>query len=116
MSIQVKRIGKQWYKYEVTWDETEKKQRWRYVGKVTNDDGQVGKPGSPEYASGTKTLFFAAIAVSVLAGFFVHPYTYFWWDAHPLFFAIYGFVICMLIILGSKLLGHYIQRREDYYA
>lgn len=33
----------------------------------------------------------------------------------PGFFAIYGFLYCTILILGAKLLGLWVERREDYY-
>jgi len=33
----------------------------------------------------------------------------------PGFFAIYGFIYCAILILGAKLLGLWLERREDYY-
>lgn len=111
MSIQVKRIGKQEYKYEVTWDEKEKKQRWRYIGKVTNDPEHVDNLSNSRW----KTLFFFSLVAIFTAGFFVHPHPYFVWDEHPAFHAIYGFVICVIIVLGSRTLGHMLRREDDYY-
>lgn len=116
MSIQLKRIGKQTYKYDVTWDEKEKKQRWRYIGKVTNDSECVGKLDDPVFTAKLKFLFYVSLAASIIIGFFVHSHPYFWWDEHPAFNAIYGFVMCVLIVLGAKALGHYIMREEDYYG
>ena len=38
------------------------------------------------------------------------------WDKVPLFYALYGFVGCVLIIVVSKALGKlFIQKRENYY-
>lgn len=40
----------------------------------------------------------------------------FWWSHIPGFFAILGFIGCLLIIIIAKLVGHYwLQRKEDYY-
>lgn len=42
-----------------------------------------------------------------------HPHA---WDAIPLFYAGFGFLGCVLIIVISKALGKaWLQRREDYY-
>jgi hypothetical protein len=39
-----------------------------------------------------------------------------WWERVPGFWAIYGFVGCVLIIVGSKAIGGILlQRKEDYY-
>jgi len=38
------------------------------------------------------------------------------WSHIPGFFALFGFVACVIIVVVSKLLGHYwLQRKEDYY-
>jgi hypothetical protein len=42
-----------------------------------------------------------------------HPHA---WDKIPLFYAGFGFVSCILIIVVSKFLGKaFLQRPEDYY-
>jgi hypothetical protein len=39
-----------------------------------------------------------------------------WWEQVPGFWAIYGFVGCVLIIVGSKAIGGILlQRKEDYF-
>ena len=39
-----------------------------------------------------------------------------WWNHIPGFFAGYGFLGCVAIVLISKWLGHrYLQKREDFY-
>jgi hypothetical protein len=41
-----------------------------------------------------------------------HP----WWASVPAFFAVFGFVGCVVIILVAKGLGKFmLQRKEDYY-
>jgi hypothetical protein len=56
----------------------------------------------------------------VIAGlwvhFYLHPEVHFSWEALPVFSAVYGFIGCIVIILGSKAIGRlWLQRREDYY-
>ncbi len=44
-----------------------------------------------------------------------HPYPHAW-DHIPLFYAAYGFIGCILIIIVSKALGkRLLQKPEDYY-
>ena len=34
----------------------------------------------------------------------------------PGLFALFGFIVCVILIIVSKLIGHYwLQRKEDYY-
>jgi hypothetical protein len=59
---------------------------------------------------------YGALVLSLIAGLLVHPKVHFFWEALPFFSALYGFVGCIVIILGSKALGHYwLQKKEDYY-
>jgi hypothetical protein len=65
-------------------------------------------------------ILYSCLFLSVLTGFLVHsylhPHIYFFWETLPVFSAIYGFIGCVVIILGSKALGHYwLQKKEDYY-
>jgi hypothetical protein len=71
----------------------------------------------------TKSLFrllYGCLFLSVAAGFFVHRYlhpeVHFFWERLPVFSAVYGFIGCLVIILGSKAIGHlWLQKEEDYY-
>jgi hypothetical protein len=64
-----------------------------------------------------KYLFFISCGVSMLIGLFIpHEYVHFWWEKIPVFDALFGFFGCIVIVLGSKALGHHgIQKDEDYY-
>ncbi len=65
-------------------------------------------------------IVYGCLALSIIAGFGVHfylsPHHYFVWENLPVFSALYGFIGCILIILGSKALGHWwLQKKETYY-
>lgn len=65
-------------------------------------------------------ILYGCIALSILAGFWVNfylrPHHYFVWENLPVFSALYGFIGCGVIILGSKALGHWwLQKKEGYY-
>lgn len=64
-----------------------------------------------------RSIFFVSIGLSILIGLFVsHKHVDFWWERIPAFDAIFGFLGCILIVLGSKALGHHwLQKDEDYY-
>jgi len=64
-----------------------------------------------------KYLFFISCGVSMLIGLSIpHEHVHFWWEKIPVFDALFGFFGCIVIVLGSKALGHHgIQKDEDYY-
>ena len=64
-----------------------------------------------------KYILIISIGLSMLIGLFFRPeHPHFWWEKIPIFDAIFGFLGCIVIVLGSKALGHHgIQKDEDYY-
>ena len=64
-----------------------------------------------------KFIFFISCGASMLIGLFIqHEHPHFWWEKIPFFDAIFGFLGCILIVIGSKALGHHwLQKDEDYY-
>ncbi len=58
-------------------------------------------------------LTLASLALQLFGPGNPHPHA---WDKIPLFYAGYGFVSCVLIIVVSKALGKaFLQQPEDYY-
>ena len=64
-----------------------------------------------------KYVLIVSIGLCILMGLFFRPeHPHFWWERIPIFDAIFGFLGCIVIVLGSKALGHHwIQKDEDYY-
>lgn len=60
-------------------------------------------------------FFFAVLALLLVADVFVHKHGHFYFEDMPAFFAAYGFVACVLVIFGSKVLRFFLGRKEDYY-
>ncbi|MDO9514878.1 MAG: hypothetical protein Q7J01_02090 [Syntrophales bacterium] len=60
---------------------------------------------------------YVILALSVLAEFFVPSHgAQHAWDKIPGFYALFGFVICMVMIIVSKVLGQFwLKKGEDYY-
>lgn len=59
--------------------------------------------------------FIAILAATVIAGFFVHQHAHFGFEDSAGFYAWYGFITCVAMVLGAKLLGFLIKRRDSYY-
>lgn len=59
--------------------------------------------------------FAIVLAVTVAAGFLVDMHPHFAFESWPAFFAIYGFLACVVLVFGAKLLGLILKRPDTYY-
>ena len=63
-------------------------------------------------------LYFLVMGLSIVADFLyrytTHPKHHFPWE-FPAFMAGFGFVMCILLVVVSKGIGHLLMRDEDYY-
>ncbi len=59
--------------------------------------------------------FAVVLALTVVAGLFVHQHVYFGIEDSFGFFAWYGFVTCVAMVVLAKLLGIFLKRPDDYY-
>ena len=59
--------------------------------------------------------FAITLTALVLADFLIHPHPVFGPDATFGFYAWYGLLTCMAMVLVAKALGVILKRRDDYY-
>lgn len=60
-------------------------------------------------------IFLTLVLVLTLLSQFV-AYPHYWWEKVPGFFAIFGFLGCLVIIFGAKYLGKLLVSKDpDYY-
>ena len=59
--------------------------------------------------------FYAICILLALADFVLHRHIGFDWEKIPAFYAIYGFVACVLLVLIAKNIRKVVMRKEDYY-
>jgi hypothetical protein len=59
--------------------------------------------------------FYIISAGLFIADFFVHRHTVHPWEGFPGFYALYGFVACVLLVFISKEMRKVLMRGEDYY-
>ena len=59
--------------------------------------------------------FITILAASLIAGLFVHQHEHFGIEQSFGFFAWYGFITCVGMVLFAKLLGVFLKRSENYY-
>ena len=61
-----------------------------------------------------RTLYLVCFLLVVL-DFVVHRHTTHDWDQLPGFYAIYGFLAYIVIVVGAQQLRRLVMRKEDYY-
>lgn len=64
-----------------------------------------------------KIIIAVILGIVVLSDFLVHRHhPYFIWDEIPGFYALYGLLSCIVIVIVSKFIGHHgLMKKEDYY-
>lgn len=60
-------------------------------------------------------IFYVLCALLVIADFAVHRHIGLDWEKIPTFYAVYGFVACVVLVLLAKLMRKVVMRKEDYY-
>ena len=70
----------------------------------------------PENVKRLLIIFFSSVILLFVLDFFVHKHAHFPWENWPVFYAIFGFVACVVLVLVSRfVLRPLVKRREDYY-
>jgi len=59
--------------------------------------------------------FYASCILLVIADFIIHRHTTMRWEDIPAFYALYGFVACVLLVVIAKNIRKIILRKENYY-
>ncbi|MFZ7124938.1 MAG: hypothetical protein ACOWWM_02140 [Desulfobacterales bacterium] len=61
-------------------------------------------------------FFYTALVLLLVCEFFVQKHPHFPWESWFGFYAVYGFVACVLLVLAAKyILRPLMKRPEDYY-
>lgn len=59
--------------------------------------------------------FYAVCAVLLVLDFFLHRHISHFWENLPGFYALFGFVACVVLVLVAKEMRKVVMRDEDYY-
>lgn len=59
--------------------------------------------------------FYAVCGLLFVLDFIIHRHTIHAWEQLPGFYAIFGFVAFVMLVLVAKLMRKMLMRREDYY-
>ena len=69
----------------------------------------------PENIKLVLKVFYIICALLVLADFVLHRHIGFGWEKIPAFYAIYGFIACVVLVVIAKEMRKVVMRKEDYY-
>ena len=70
----------------------------------------------PKVRKGILWFLYAACVVALLLDFVIRRHVYHPFEKFPVFYALFGFVALVLIVIGAKLLRRLVKRPEDYYG
>lgn len=59
--------------------------------------------------------FYAVCILLIIADFVIHRHITMEWEKIPAFYAIYGFVACVVLVVIAKKMRNVIMRKENYY-
>jgi NADH:ubiquinone oxidoreductase subunit 3 (subunit A) len=62
-----------------------------------------------------RSYFYIGLIILLIIDFFIHKHVHFPWEEAPEFYAVYGFIACVVLIFVAKLLRLIVERKEDYY-
>lgn len=60
-------------------------------------------------------IFTGSLLTLLVLDFFTNKHPYFFWDGMPVFYALFGFAGCVLLVVIAKNLRPFLKRKEDYY-
>jgi Trk-type K+ transport system membrane component len=70
----------------------------------------------PENVKKVLVLFYVSLLVLIIMELLIQKDPHFSWEGFPAFYATYGFVGCVGLVLGAKyILRNIVKRKEDYY-
>lgn len=81
-----------------------------------SDDSQTHMFDNPKNVKRALVVFFSSVVLLFVLDFFVHKHGHFPWENWPVFYAVFGFVACVLLVLVSRfILRPLVKRKENYY-
>ncbi|OKY25539.1 hypothetical protein [Thalassotalea sp. PP2-459] len=76
---------------------------------------QSGFFDKPENIRKMLRVFYVICALLVIVDLIVNRHIYHDWENIPAFYAIYGFVGCVVLVLIATEMRKFLMRKEDYY-
>ena len=82
---------------------------------MSNEEEKTYFFDKPENIKRLLKGFYAICILLVVIDFVVHRHVGFGWEKIPAFYAIYGFIACVVLVVIAKKMRHVVMRKEDYY-
>lgn len=80
-----------------------------------SEQEEKGYFDKPENIQKMLKVFYVLCALLVIVDFIIHRHIYHDWENIPAFYAIYGFVGCVVLVVIAKKMRNFLMRGEDYY-
>ena len=82
---------------------------------IKSTEQKVAFFDKPENVTWMMRIFYAICIVLVVADFIVHRHIYVSFEEIPTFYALYGFVACVVLVVIAKEMRKFVMRDENYY-
>ena len=70
---------------------------------------------NPRNVTWLMRIFYAICVLLLVLDFVLYRKVYMSWEKLPLFYALYGFVACVVLVVIAKQMRVLLMRKEDYY-
>ncbi|NMH60528.1 hypothetical protein HCJ96_10890 [Alteromonas sp. MYP5] len=81
-----------------------------------NNDEKVYFFDKPENVRLILRIFYSLCVLLLVLDFFVHRHIYVYFESVPTFYALYGFIACVVLVLIAKVMRKVLMRDEDYFS
>jgi hypothetical protein len=82
---------------------------------IKSTEQKVAFFDKPENITWMMRIFYTICIVLVAADFIVHRHIYVSFEEIPTFYALYGFVACVVLVVIAKGMRKFVMRDENYY-
>ena len=82
---------------------------------MSDHSDDQGRFDSPESRKRVRQVLYGLCLIAVIAEIFIHRHVDHPWEAVPGFYAIYGFIACVVLVLAATQMRKVLMRGEDYY-
>jgi membrane protein YdbS with pleckstrin-like domain len=83
--------------------------------KTSNAEQKIPFFDNPKNVMWILRIFYAICILLVVADFIVHRHIYVSFEEIPAFYALYGFVACVVLVVIAKAMRKFVMRDEHYY-